>query len=65
MQTNTAHRYGPWQCKQRADGAWVVEQFNFTTGRIHRWPPFTTEAEARQWLADLTGQPVRCTTSAQ
>jgi len=50
----SAHRYGPWYCKQRAAGDWVVEQYNHSTMRARRYGPYPSEAEAREVLADLT-----------
>jgi hypothetical protein len=46
-------RYGPWQCKQRPAGDWVVDQLDRETMRVRRYGPYPTEAEARTVYADL------------
>lgn len=52
-QSATARR-GPWICKQRAAGDWVVDQLDRETMRVSRFGPYQAEAEARRVYADLT-----------
>ena len=47
-------RYGPWICKQRPVGDWVIDQLDRETMRVRRYGPYPTEAEARAKLAELS-----------
>ncbi len=47
-------RYGPWICKKRPAGDWVVDQIDRETMRVRRYGPYPTEAEARAKLAELS-----------
>ena len=49
-------RYGPWQCKLRPAGDWVIDQLDRETLKVRRFGTFQTEAEAREIYAVLTGQ---------
>ena len=46
-------RYGPWICKPRPAGDWVVDQIDRETMRVRRYGPYQTEAQAREGYADL------------
>ena len=50
---SVAHKFGPYVCKQRAGGDWVIDQLNRTTWRTRRIGTYATEAEARAALVDL------------
>ena len=39
-------RYGPWQCKHRPAGDWVIDQLDRQTLKVRRFGTFKTEAEA-------------------
>lgn len=49
-------RYGPWQCKHRPAGDWVIDQLDRQTLKVRRFGTFKTEAEAREIYAVLTGE---------
>jgi hypothetical protein len=46
-------RYGPWQCKQRPAGDWVVDQLDRETMRVRRYGPYPTEGQALAVYAEL------------
>ena len=46
-------RYGPWICKQRPAGDWVVDQLDRETMRVRRYGPYPTETEAGEVFAGL------------
>lgn len=48
--------YGPWQCKQRPAGDWVIDQLDRETLKVRRFGTFQTEAEAREIYAVLTSE---------
>jgi len=49
-------RYGPWICKRRSCGDWVVEQFDYVLGVTRRFGTFLTEVDARDTCELLRGE---------
>lgn len=46
---------GPWVCKQRPAGDWVVDQLDRLGMTVRRFGPYPTEAAARAVYAELKG----------
>jgi len=51
MRTNP--RYGPWIVKQRPTGDWVCDQVDHQEGKIRRYGPYATKAQAQQKRDDI------------